>query len=75
MGVTVGEHDNRRSQERKHEAMLTVRLVDRDGDVIWSATAESQGGKFLGASADVADRIAKDLSADFRNALKPPEPH
>ena len=72
-GVTLGEHENHRSQERKHEAMLTVRLVNRDGDVIWSATAESQGGKFLGASADVADKIAKDLVDDLKRAKKPVE--
>ncbi len=70
-GVTIGEHENHRSQERKHEAMLTVRLVNRDGDVIWSATAESQGGKFLGASADVADKIARNLIDDYRKAKTP----
>jgi hypothetical protein len=74
-GVTIGEHDNHRSQERKHEALLTVRMVNRDGDVIWSGTAESQGGKFLGASADVADRIAKDLAEDYRRAMKVADPH
>ena len=72
-GVTIGEREEHRSQERKHEAMLTVRLVNRAGDVIWSATAESGGGKFLGASADVADKIAKNLASDCRSAKKPPE--
>ena len=60
-GLSVGENDSRRTEERKHEAIATVRLVSKDGDVIWSATAESLGGKFLGASADVADKIAKRL--------------
>jgi hypothetical protein len=36
--------------------------------VIWSATAESLGGKFLGASADVADKIAKRLVVDYKAA-------
>jgi hypothetical protein len=72
-GVTIGEREDHRSEERKHEAMLTVRLVNRDGDVIWSATAESGGGKFLGAGADVADKIAKELAADFRGVKKQPE--
>ncbi|HUJ48788.1 MAG TPA: hypothetical protein VLW25_01265, partial [Bryobacteraceae bacterium] len=58
-GITIGENDSRRSEERKHEAIVTVRLVSKDDDVIWSSTAESLGGKFLGASADVADKIAK----------------
>ena len=45
-----------------------MRLVSKGGDIIWSATAESLGGKFLGASADVADKIAKRLVADYRAA-------
>ena len=69
-GITIGENDSRHSEERKHEAIVTVRLVSKDDDVIWSATAESLGGKFLGASADVADKIAKRLAADFKAAKK-----
>jgi hypothetical protein len=69
-GLTIGENESRHSQERKHEAMATVRLVSKDGDVIWSATAESLGGKFLGASADVADKIAKRLVTDYTAAKK-----
>ena len=68
VGITIGENENRRTEERKHEAMATVRLVNKDGDVIWSATAESLGGKFLGASADVADKIAKRLVVDYKAA-------
>jgi hypothetical protein len=69
-GITIGENDSRRTEERKHEAIVTVRLVDNDDDVIWSATAESFGAKFLGASADVADKIAKRLVTDFKAAKK-----
>ena len=67
-GLTIGENESRHTEERKHEAIATVRLVDNDGDVIWSATAESFGGKFMGASADVADKIAKRLVADYKLA-------
>lgn len=67
MGLTLGENESRRTEERKHEAIATVRLV-KDGDVIWSATAESMGGKFMGASADVADKIARRLVEDFKAA-------
>lgn len=70
VGITIGENENRRTEERKHEALATVRLVSKDGDVIWSATAESFGGKFLGASADVADKIAKRLASDYKQARK-----
>jgi hypothetical protein len=69
-GVSIGETSSRKTEERKHEAIATVRLVNKDGDVIWSATAESLGGKFLGASADVADKIAKRLVVDFKAAKK-----
>jgi hypothetical protein len=67
-GLTIGENESRRSEERKHEAIATVRLVSKDGDVIWSATAESFGAKFMGAGADVADKISKRLVADFKAA-------
>ncbi len=67
-GLTIGENESRRTEERKHEAMATVRLVNKDGDVIWSATAESLGAKFMGASADVADKIAKRLVSDYKAA-------
>jgi hypothetical protein len=67
-GMSIGENSSRHSEERKHEAIATVRLVSKDGDVIWSATAESLGGKFMGASADVADKIAKRLMADYKAA-------
>ena len=67
-GLSIGENESRHTEERKHEAIATVRLVNNDGDVIWSATAESFGGKFLGASADVADKIAKRLAADYKLA-------
>lgn len=69
-GMSVGETSSRHTEERKHEAIATVRLVNKDGDVIWSATAESLGGKFLGASADVADKIAKRLVLDYKAAKK-----
>jgi len=42
-----------------------VRLVNKDGDVIWSTTQESNGAKFRGASADVADKITRQLTADL----------
>jgi len=67
-GVTLGENSSRHTEERKHEAIATVRLVNKEGDVIWSATAESLGGKFMGASADVAEKIAKSLVTDYKAA-------
>ena len=45
-----------------------MRLVSSDGDVIWSTTQESRGAKFKGASADVADKIVKQLLHDLDKA-------
>jgi hypothetical protein len=64
----VGDKESTDIHERKHEALATVRLVNKDGDVIWSTTQESDGAKFRGASADVADKIARQLTADFDRA-------
>ena len=50
----------------RHEAIASVRLVNKDGDVIWSTTQESNGAKFRGASADVADKITKQLVVDYQ---------
>src|SRR6185437_13840607 len=65
VSVGVGENESSSIHERKHEALTTVRLVNKDGDVIWSTTQESTGAKFRGASADVADKIARQLTADL----------
>ncbi|HVN07170.1 MAG TPA: hypothetical protein VMT86_22280 [Bryobacteraceae bacterium] len=71
-GLGGGENESSHSVERRHEANAAVRLVSKDGDVIWSATEESMGGKFRGASADVADKIMKQLEEDFERARKLP---
>jgi hypothetical protein len=67
-GMGVGENESERSAERRHEASAAVRLVTKDGDVIWSTTQESMGGKFRGSSADVADKITRRLMEDYQKA-------
>src|ERR1700724_858216 len=69
-GLGVGENESSHIEERKHEAVAAIRLVNKDGDVIWSTTQESQGGKFHRASTDVADRITKKLIEDYERAKK-----
>jgi len=69
-GLGVGENESDHSAERRHEAIAAVRLVNKDGDVIWSTTEESLGAKFHGASADVADKITARLKEDFEKARK-----
>jgi hypothetical protein len=70
MGLGAGEGESSRSVERRHEANAAVRLVTKDGDVIWSTTQESMGGRFRGASSDVADKITKRLAEDYERAKK-----
>ncbi len=74
-GFGLGESESSRNTERRHEAVAAVRLVNKDGDVIWSTTQESMGGKFRGASADVADKVVRTLKDDYERArrLRQPE--
>jgi hypothetical protein len=41
-----------------------------DADLIWATTQESLGAKFKGASADVADKIVKQLLHDLEKLEK-----
>ncbi len=70
MQLTLGEHEETNIHERRHEALATVRLVNKDGDVIWSTTQESTGAKFRGASADVAEKITRALLFEYERARK-----
>lgn len=72
IGLGAGESESSHSVERRHEANAAVRLVNKDGDVIWSTTQESLGGKFRGASPDVADKITRRLIEDYERARKLP---
>jgi hypothetical protein len=69
-GTGYGDNESEHSTERRHEAIASVRLVNKDGDVIWSTTQESIGAKYHGASADVADKITSKLKDDFDKARK-----
>lgn len=68
IGVGVTDSESSRIQERRHEATASVRIVDRDGDVLWSTTQESNGGKFRSAMADVADKVMRQLADATRKA-------
>ena len=74
-GSSAGESESHHTRERKHEAfMRSVRLCNKDGDVLWSTTQESLGGKFRGASADVAAKIAHQIQLDYHREQKAEEP-
>jgi hypothetical protein len=66
--VGVSDQESVRIAERKHEAVAAVRLVNKAGDVIWATTQESQGAKFRGASADVAEKITRELVREYERA-------
>ena len=70
----IGETDSTLRRERKHEAIAAVRLVLRNGEVIWSTVQESAGAKYRGAAADVAEKVAGELVAAFRNAKQAMRP-
>lgn len=66
-GTVVGRaaiNDSSSHTETVNNAKLSVRLVNPDGDVIWTSTQESKGAKYKGSSADVADRCVKQLMHD-----------
>ena len=63
-GISVGDNESHHIKERKHEAYAAVRLCNLDGDVLWATTQESHGAKFRGASADVAEKVARQLKLD-----------
>jgi hypothetical protein len=67
-GVGITDSENSQIEERRHETSASIHLVDVNGDVIWSTTQESAGGKFRGSMADVADKIARELIADTLKA-------
>ena len=72
-GNSIGESESHHSKERKHEAYAAVRLCNKDGDVLWSTTQESLGAKFRGAGADVAAKIARQITLDYERARRPAE--
>jgi len=65
VGSAIAADDSTASTETIDDARVAVRLVAADGDVIWSTTQESRGAKYKGASADVADKVTKQLLQDL----------
>jgi curli biogenesis system outer membrane secretion channel CsgG len=60
----MGTSDSSVNTETINEARVAIRLVNLDGDVIWTSTQESKGAKYKGSSADVADKCVKQLVRD-----------
>jgi hypothetical protein len=67
--------DSSANTETVQEAKIAVRLVDPNGDVIWTSTQESKGAKYKGSGADAADKCVKQLLRDIerlKNNSAPP---
>jgi hypothetical protein len=62
--------DSSVNTETIDSAKGSIRLINADGDVIWTSTQESRGAKYKGASADVADKMIKQLVRDMEKAEK-----
>lgn len=70
----VGDTEDASSRLRRHEAVAAVRIVLRDGEVVWSASAESAGAKYRGAAVDVAAKVAAELAKAVQQARSAAEP-
>lgn len=68
--LSIGEDESLREQVRRHEATAAIRIVSKDGDVLWATTKESSGAKFRSASADVAAKVVDQLKLDLSAAQK-----
>jgi hypothetical protein len=64
--------DSSVNTETIDSAKGSIRLINTDGDVIWTSTQESRGAKYKGASADVADKMIKQLVRDMEKSEKEP---
>ena len=54
----------RLNTETINEARVAERLVNSEGDVVWTSAQESKGAKYKGASAEVADKGVQQLIRD-----------
>ena len=69
-GASGSGHENLSSSETKVHAVVTLRLVNKEGQVLWAISHESTGGKTKGAIGDAADRAARRLLRDIERAEK-----
>lgn len=60
----AGIQDSSANTETLHDAKVSLRLVNTDGDVIWTVVQESKGAKYKGPAVDAADKCIKQLVRD-----------
>jgi len=64
------DYESLSSSEVKVQAAVTLRVVDREGEILWAASLESTGGKTKGAINDAAERAVRRLLRDIERAEK-----
>ncbi|MCX6621317.1 MAG: hypothetical protein NTY38_09590 [Acidobacteria bacterium] len=67
---SAGIDDSQASSETIESARVAVRLVTSEGDVVWSTTQESRGAKYKSATADVANKVVKELTWELERLEK-----
>lgn len=64
----VGMHTSNSSSERKQQAVVTLRVVDKEGEILWATSQESPEGKSKGAIGLVGEQVVRKLLRDIDKA-------
>jgi hypothetical protein len=67
----LGGSEKLSSAETRRHASVSLRLVDKDGEVLWAHSFDSPGGKSKGALADAVDRTIRSLIREVEKLQKP----
>ena len=70
MSGSGSAHESLSSSETKTEAVVTLRIVDREGEIIWATIQESPTGKSKGAVTLAAEQAVRKLLRDKERAEK-----
>ncbi len=69
-GASVSGHESLSSSQTKEHAVVTLRLVNKEGEILWAISMESTGGKIKGAIGDAAERAVRRFVRDLERAEK-----
>lgn len=69
--VAGGSSERLFSIETLSRASVTLRLTNREGDIIWAYTQDSAGGKTKGAVSDAVDRAIRQLGRELGRHKSP----
>lgn len=66
----AGIHTSNSSTQRKQQSVITLRLVDKDGEILWATSEESSGGKTKGAIGMAVQQAVRQLLREIERAEK-----